>query len=115
MFTVHHLGKSQPERVVRLCKELGLAYELVHHGEQTSISRSVPIIPRRIKYRQELTYVACDNERDSRRTDIGPITLPPIPRSAIDSAGVKIMNPSRGAPTAGYCGARNEYGKRSRH
>ena len=28
MFTVHHLGKSQSERIVWLCEELGLDYEL---------------------------------------------------------------------------------------
>lgn len=28
MLTVHHLGKSQSERIVWLCEELGLAYEL---------------------------------------------------------------------------------------
>ena len=28
MLTVHHLGKSQSERVVWLCEELGVPYEL---------------------------------------------------------------------------------------
>src|SRR5437868_10463257 len=28
MLTVHHLGKSQSERIVWLCEELGIAYEL---------------------------------------------------------------------------------------
>ena len=31
MLTVHHLGKGQSERVVWLCEELGLAYELVRY------------------------------------------------------------------------------------
>jgi len=31
MLTVHHLGKSQSERVVWLCEELGLSYELVRY------------------------------------------------------------------------------------
>ena len=31
MLTVHHLGKSQSERIVWLCEELGLAYELKHY------------------------------------------------------------------------------------
>jgi glutathione S-transferase len=31
MLTVHHLGKSQSERIVWLCEELGLPYELKHH------------------------------------------------------------------------------------
>ena len=31
MLTIHHLGKSQSERIVWLCEELGLDYELVHH------------------------------------------------------------------------------------
>jgi glutathione S-transferase len=30
MLTVHHLGKSQSERIVWLCEELGIAYELKH-------------------------------------------------------------------------------------
>ena len=32
MLTVHHLGKSQSERVVWLCQELGLDYELVRYA-----------------------------------------------------------------------------------
>ena len=28
MLTVHHLGKSQSERIVWLCEELGIEYEL---------------------------------------------------------------------------------------
>ncbi|MGI4779241.1 MAG: glutathione S-transferase family protein [Janthinobacterium lividum] len=31
MITIHHLGKSQSERIVWLCEELGVPYELVHH------------------------------------------------------------------------------------
>ena len=31
MLTIHHLGKSQSERIVWLCEELGVAYELKHH------------------------------------------------------------------------------------
>jgi len=31
MLTVHHLGKSQSERIVWLCEELGLDYTLRHH------------------------------------------------------------------------------------
>ena len=31
MITVHHLGKSQSERIVWLCEELGVPYELKHH------------------------------------------------------------------------------------
>ncbi len=31
MLTVHHLGRSQSERIVWLCEELGLDYTLVHH------------------------------------------------------------------------------------
>lgn len=31
MLTIHHLGKSQSERIVWLCEELGLPYELVLH------------------------------------------------------------------------------------
>lgn len=30
MLTVHHLGKSQSERIVWLCEELGVPYELKH-------------------------------------------------------------------------------------
>ena len=32
MLTVHHLGKSQSERIVWLCEELGLPYQLRHHA-----------------------------------------------------------------------------------
>ena len=31
MLTIHHLGKSQSERIIWLCEELGLPYELVHY------------------------------------------------------------------------------------
>jgi len=31
MLTVHHLGRSQSERIVWLCEELGLDYKLVRH------------------------------------------------------------------------------------
>ena len=31
MLTIHHLGKSQSERIVWLCEELGLPYELKHY------------------------------------------------------------------------------------
>ena len=31
MLTVHHLGKSQSERIVWLCEELGIPYELKRH------------------------------------------------------------------------------------
>ena len=32
MLTVHHLGKSQSERIVWLCEELGIAYELKRYA-----------------------------------------------------------------------------------
>ena len=31
MLTIHHLGKSQSERIVWLCEELGIPYELKHY------------------------------------------------------------------------------------
>jgi glutathione S-transferase len=41
MLTVHHLGKSQSERIVWLCEELGIPYELVRH-ERDPVSRLAP-------------------------------------------------------------------------
>ena len=32
MLTVHHLGKSQSERIVWLCEELGIPYELKRYN-----------------------------------------------------------------------------------
>src|SRR5690349_13026303 len=32
MLTVHHLGKSQSERIVWLCEELGIPYELKNYA-----------------------------------------------------------------------------------
>ena len=32
MLIVHHLGKSQSERIVWLCEELGVSYELKHYA-----------------------------------------------------------------------------------
>jgi glutathione S-transferase len=31
MLTIHHLGKSQSERIIWLCEELGLPYEIKHY------------------------------------------------------------------------------------
>ena len=31
MLTIHHLGKSQSERIIWLCEELGVPYALKHH------------------------------------------------------------------------------------
>ena len=36
MLTVHHLGTSQSERIVWLCEELGLPYELIHYERESS-------------------------------------------------------------------------------
>ena len=35
MFTVHHLGKSQSERIVWLCEELGIPYELKRYARDS--------------------------------------------------------------------------------
>ena len=35
MLTVHHLGRSQSERVVWLCEELGLDYELIRYARDS--------------------------------------------------------------------------------
>lgn len=32
MLTVHHLGKSQSERIVWLCEELEISYQLKRYG-----------------------------------------------------------------------------------
>lgn len=42
MLTVHHLGRSQSERVVFLCEELGLEYRLVHHDRDPKSQRAPP-------------------------------------------------------------------------
>jgi glutathione S-transferase len=41
MITVHHLGISQSDRIVWLCEELGLDYELVRH-ERDPVTRFAP-------------------------------------------------------------------------
>jgi glutathione S-transferase len=41
MLTVHHLGKSQSERIVWLCEELGLPYELKIY-ERDPVTRLAP-------------------------------------------------------------------------
>jgi glutathione S-transferase len=38
MLVVHHLGVSQSERVVWLCEELGIPYELVRHAREPSFA-----------------------------------------------------------------------------
>ncbi|TDH59276.1 glutathione S-transferase [Dankookia rubra] len=42
MLTVHHLGKSQSERIVWLCEELGLDYDLKHHVRDARTMLSPP-------------------------------------------------------------------------
>ncbi len=42
MLTVHHLGKSQSERIVWLCEELGLSYTLTHHTRDAVTMLSPP-------------------------------------------------------------------------
>src|SRR6267378_2317339 len=41
MLTVHHLGKSQSERIVWLCEELGIPYELKRY-ERLPVTRLAP-------------------------------------------------------------------------
>jgi glutathione S-transferase len=38
MLTVHHLGMSQSERIVWLCEELGVPYELVRYEREPSMA-----------------------------------------------------------------------------
>jgi glutathione S-transferase len=38
MLTVHHLGMSQSERIVWLCEELGLPYDLVRYEREPSMA-----------------------------------------------------------------------------
>ncbi len=42
MLTVHHLGRSQSERVVWLCEELGLDYKLVRYQRDAKTRLSPP-------------------------------------------------------------------------
>lgn len=42
MLKIHHLGHSQSERIVWLCEELGLPYELVHYTRDTVTRLSPP-------------------------------------------------------------------------
>ena len=38
MLTIHHLGQSQSERIVWLCEELGVPYELVRYQREPSMA-----------------------------------------------------------------------------
>ncbi|MEO5734109.1 MAG: glutathione S-transferase family protein [Rubrivivax sp.] len=42
MLRIHHLGRSQSERIVWLCEELELPYELVHHTRDPVTNLSPP-------------------------------------------------------------------------
>ncbi len=44
MLTVHHLGRSQSERIVWLCEEMGLDYRLVRHTRDTKTILSPPVL-----------------------------------------------------------------------
>ena len=41
MLTIHHLGRSQSERILWLCEELGVEYAMVRH-ERDSVTRLSP-------------------------------------------------------------------------
>ena len=49
MLTVHHLGKSQSERIVWLCEELGIPYELKRYARDPSRSWLPPSTGRCIR------------------------------------------------------------------
>jgi glutathione S-transferase len=40
--TIHHLGKSQSERIIWLCEELGVPYEMKHHTRDKVTMLSPP-------------------------------------------------------------------------
>ena len=42
MLTVHHLGKSQSERIVWLCEELGIPYELKRYARDAKTMLAPP-------------------------------------------------------------------------
>jgi glutathione S-transferase len=42
MLTIHHLGHSQSERIVWLCEELGLTYNLLHYTRDAVTRLSPP-------------------------------------------------------------------------
>jgi glutathione S-transferase len=42
MLTIHHLGKSQSERIIWLCEELGVPYELKHYTRDKVTMLSPP-------------------------------------------------------------------------
>jgi glutathione S-transferase len=44
MLTIHHLGHSQSERIVWLCEELGVPYELRHYARDTVTRLSPPAL-----------------------------------------------------------------------
>jgi len=44
MLTIHHLGVSQSERIVWLCEELGVAYELKHYVRDPVTRLSPPAL-----------------------------------------------------------------------
>ncbi len=44
MLKIHHLGHSQSERIVWLCEELGLSYDLQHHARDPVTRLSPPAL-----------------------------------------------------------------------
>ncbi len=42
MLIVHHLGKSQSERIVWLCEELDIPYELRHY-QREAVGNAAPV------------------------------------------------------------------------
>ena len=58
MFTVHHLGKSQSERVVWLCEELEIPYELKRYARDAKTMLAPFKCPRWIAFLDELPKTA---------------------------------------------------------
>lgn len=44
MLTIHHLGRSQSERILWLCEELGIPYTLVRHQRDATTMLSPPAL-----------------------------------------------------------------------
>ena len=67
--TVHHLGISQSERIVWLCEELGLDYDLVRYDRETG---------RQTEYNIKLSKLLKDGDsRANVRLEPGDVIIIP--------------------------------------
>ena len=95
MLTVHHLGKSQSERIVWLCEELGIPYDLKRY-ERVAVTMLAPP-----EYKALHPLGAAPVITDGEQTKPSFATYPIAGMTGLDPAGVVIPSGSRHCASSG--------------